>query len=382
MVRGCGRPAAPHRWLADVVARHGHQLGDGTFRLGSTQAELAADAGCSSGTIQARISVLEAEGLVLTRRPLTVRLPLGVTPTVTQPERPAGPHRPTATGSVSRPVSTEPAPAASSGALTHLLAANASLAADLAACPTADLLEAQQAVLAALSTLSRIREGGPADPRANAAVPRRPVAVPRLSVGESVSQDLKLSKNTPTDSLTPQARIRGSANHQSRIREEPATTAPEIDELVQPLVDLADRCGLIGVTDRTGLHKALSPYRADQIRHAVSQITRMTKAGKIASPLGWLIAAAGRGDPDLFTTTKAPTRRPPTRDPEREQSDPSEDPAEQALTRADPDELARIDDHIRTAAHFAPILHRILDQPDALHTARLEAWRALQQEAS
>lgn len=373
MVRGCGRPAAPHRWLIDVVARHGSPAPDGTFRLPDSQAALAAADGCTPSTIQARISVLEAQGLVISRRPLTVRLPVGLTvpsPTA-RPDR----HRPdrrteddrTTPGSADVTATHEP-----DEHLGHLLAANAALAAALVARPTPELIDAQRAIVSAIQRDSRVRDAPAADPR-------RIVADPRLAERQSVSEDLELPRNNRPDSLTPplDPRIRETAvDRASRDRGSAKTSNEEIDELVQPLLSIADKCGLISLTDRAGLHEALAQHGPPAIRHAVTQVTRMTKAGQIHSPFGWLITAARRGDPDLFTDPVASTR------PGTSASEPTfevDDAAEHALATADPAELARIDDYVRNAPHNAPILTRILHQPDALHAARIAAWHALQE---
>ena len=374
MVRGCGRPAAPHRWLIDVVARHGSPAPDGTFRLPDSQAALAAADGCTPSTIQARISVLEAQGLVISRRPLTVRLPVGLT--VSSPTVRLDRHRPDRRTENDR---TTPASAGVTAAhqpdghLDHLLAANAALAAALVTGATSELIDAQQAIVTAIERHSRIRD-------ATAADPRRFVADPRISEGQSVSHDLDLPKNNPTDSLTPpqDPRIRETViDRASRDRGSAKTSSEEIDDLVQPLLAVADKCGLISITDRAGLHEALAQYHPPAIRHAVTQVTRMTKAGQIRSPFGWLITAARRGDPDLFTNPAAPASPgTATSPPAIEALDIA---AEHALATAEPSELARIDAYVRNAPHNTPILSRILHHPDALHAARIAAWHALQE---
>lgn len=376
--RGCRRPAASHRWLVDVVARHGSAVDDsGLFHLATTQAALADEAGCSAGTIQARIRVLERNGFVVSRRPLTVRL---VAPTT-------GTGSTGWSGAAARGARTD-SPSAASEDLPLLLSANASVAAALAVFPMAELLQAQEALIRAIG-LAGI--SSPADPESNLADPRGCVplkpADPRVSLAvrrELVSQELSLFNENPSNSLT---EARGSATRstaargsaKSRTRGPVVTTAERVDELTAPLVALADRCGLVGVTDRTGLHDALAPYPADGIRHAVSLVGRMTSAKQTHSPVGWLIAAARRGDPDLFNPA-APAdngaRAGPGTAPPPELVDVN---AEEALTAATPDELDRIDAQIRSAPHNGPILQRIFSRPEALHAARLSAWRTLQE---
>jgi len=244
----------------------------------------------------------------------------------------------------------------------------------VAAAPTAELLAAQQAVLKAIAETSRIRASFVADPR--------PVAAdPRLSEGESVSESHLEGKST--DSL-PASRIRESAEQRfqvSRIREGPHLAASDIDELIRPLVTIADRCSLIGINDRSGIHAALAQYSPTAVRHAVSQVARMAKAGQIRSPLGWLTAAARRGDLDLFPDTQPTTTPPPPAGPEQLRTDPVAEAAERALATAGPEELAALDEWIRSAPHHARIRHLMFDPSRAqmLHTARLEAWHVLQE---
>jgi len=356
------------------VASHGSPAPDGTFRLPDSQAALAAADGCTPSTIQARISALEAQGLVISRRPLTVRLPVGLTvpPPTVRPDR----HRPDRRSDDDRTIAGAAGDLAAHQPeehLGHLLAANAALAAALVTGATSQLIDAQRAIVAAIEHHSRIRDVAAADPR-------RFFADPRISEGKSVSQDLDLPKNNPSDSLTPtqDPRVRGSAaDRASPGRGSAKTSSEEIDELVQPLLSVADRCGLISINDRAGLHEALGQYRSSAIRHAVAQVTRMTKTGKIRSPFGWLITAAWRGDPDLFPDP-APSASPGTASPPPTLEAP-DFAAENALAAAGAAELARIDDYVRNAPHNAPILSRILRQPDALHAARIAAWHALQE---
>lgn len=394
--RGCRRPAASHRWLVDVVARHGSAVDDrGLFELPSTQAALADEAGCSAGTIQARIRVLERHGHVVSRRPLTVRL---TAPVGHEPRRQKAAESAAApTAWVGRAPSDE--------ALPHLLAANAALAAALAVCPRQELLEAQRSVIRAISrashqladptpnladrtTIPADRGAKPADPRGygpdprvSAADPRVSVADPRLSEGESVSKNSSLTRENPSNSLTFKAR--GSATRSTSARGSPAAprmgeqvTPPEdIDELIGPLDALAGRCGLVGVLDRKGLYEALGPYSPDAIRHALAQVYRKAEAGGLHSPFGWLIAAAHRGDPDLFRTP--PDARVTARSSPRPAEVDVE--AEQALAAADSEQLAHLDGLIRGAAHYAPVLDRIFSSPTSLQAARVEVWRTLQE---
>jgi len=155
-------------------------------------------------------------------------------------------------------------------------------------------------------------------------------------------------------------------------------TPPEdIDELIGPLDALAGRCGLVGLLDRKGLHEALGPYRADAIRHALAQVYRKTEAGGLHSPFGWLITAAHRGDPDLFRTVAPPGQRVKARSSPRPEEIDVE--AEEALADADPEQLSHLDELIRSAPHYAPVLDHIFSSPTSLHTARVDVWRTLQE---
>jgi len=165
-----------------------------------------------------------------------------------------------------------------------------------------------------------------------------------------------------------------------------AATAPvsreDLTQLLAPLVEVCRRTGLVGVTDTSGLHRALAPYQAWQIRNAVALICRLTKAGSIkSSPIGWLVAKARDGDLDYFPDAAAATAPPPPA-ATRVEYDPVLEAAERGVAAAGVDELAALDEWIRTAPHHARIRHLIFDRAEMLQTARLEAWRALQEVAS
>ncbi len=167
---------------------------------------------------------------------------------------------------------------------------------------------------------------------------------------------------------------------------QPAVSDTEIVQLLAPLVEVCRRTGLVGVSDTPGLRRALAPFSAVQIRHAVALVCRLTKSGSIkTSPVGWLVAKARDADPDYFPTaitTPPPPASATTGD--RSAPDPALEAAEQALATADADELAALDDWIRAAPHHARIRHLIFEpgRDEMLQTARLEAWRSLQEKAS
>ena len=163
-----------------------------------------------------------------------------------------------------------------------------------------------------------------------------------------------------------------------------AVSSTEIGQLLAPLVEVCRRTGLVGVSDTPGLRRALAPFSAVQIRHAVALVCRLTKAGSInTSPVGWLVAKARDADPDYFPTAiTAPPPPAASRTDDRSAPDPTLAAAEQAVATAEADELAALDDWIRAAPHHARIRHMIFDRPGMLQAARLEAWRALQEKAS
>lgn len=165
---------------------------------------------------------------------------------------------------------------------------------------------------------------------------------------------------------------------------ESAVNSTEIGQLLAPLVEVCRRTGLVGVSDTPGLRRALAPFSAVQIRHAVALVCRLTRAGSIkTSPVGWLVAKARDADPDYFPTAiTAPPPPAASRTGDRSAPDPALEAAERAVATAGADELAALDDWIRAAPHHARIRHMIFDRPGMLQAARLEAWRALQEKAS
>jgi len=151
-----------------------------------------------------------------------------------------------------------------------------------------------------------------------------------------------------------------------------------LEELIGPLVELADRAGLVGVTNIAEASAALAPYGVDQIRVAVAKTAAMTRSGKIKSPIGWLITKARGGDENFFPS-KPPTTGATPPITCAEQVDLEANTAVAAL-EADPvtnaDQLAGLDSALRSGV--SPILAaRIFADPARLHDARSLTWRDL-----
>ena len=83
-------------------------------------------------------------------------------------------------------------------------------------------------------------------------------------------------------------------------RQAEARSKVRLLELVGPLVRLAERANLVGLTDVHRLADALGPYTDEQIRHAVDKTAALARHGTVTSPIGWLIAKAGQGDPLFY----------------------------------------------------------------------------------
>ena len=62
----------------------------------------------------------------------------------------------------------------------------------------------------------------------------------------------------------------------------------------------------VGLTDVDRLADALGPYTDEQIRHAVDKTAALARHGTVTSPIGWLIAKAGQGDPDFYPRREKP----------------------------------------------------------------------------
>ncbi len=157
-------------------------------------------------------------------------------------------------------------------------------------------------------------------------------------------------------------------------------------DLVQPLIEVANRCGLLGITDLNGVAAALAPYDDSQIRHAVNTTARMVRHGRVtSSPIGWLTAKARQADPDFFPPSPPADPSPPA----SAQPDPTQPPqladleAETAVTEleADPDrhhqQLAELDSHIRRHTTGLNTQKRLFASPRLLHASRVNAWRQL-----
>jgi hypothetical protein len=259
------RPPAPLEWARRIALSHGHR--DGTrITIGLSQSELARCEGVSTGTVAYYLDRLGP--LVVSRRPIVLDADaLGVD------EPPAA-----------RPDTTPLA------AVLHAVAAVQAAQAQL----TAAL-----AGLVVANDFAKVRE-----------IPRE-VANGFANLRETEQTDSQM-ENYLSDSLT-----RESREQRRELREEvrePANDArdAEIDGLVAPLVRICERRHLVGITNRTRLHNALLPYRADQIRHAVALLTSQIDAGiPIHSPIGLLVRIAQQGDTTYFATNPSRVGRGP-----------------------------------------------------------------------
>lgn len=76
MVRGCGRPAAPHRWHDAVPVVHTSEETDGAFRSPDSQPALTEAAGRTTTVIRTGIQATEHDRRCSSRPNLTVSLPV------------------------------------------------------------------------------------------------------------------------------------------------------------------------------------------------------------------------------------------------------------------------------------------------------------------
>lgn len=352
------RVPSPVSWIRRVVEAHGVKTGPSCWRVPLSQQELADEEGCSAGTVQARIRHLEGCGLVLARRPLTVTF---------DPAVGGGPP----TGH------DEPVPGVGSraphGAANHLLAAHLALAEALRAGCSSAVLEAQALVLDELRAVF-----------AGVAVPRPPVAEPRRAVDFPTGGREGGSPNPEPKHLPP-------SPPQSRPRDAEPRPAPVVADdavvaLIAPLQEMARRCGLVGLTDSRGLVEALAPFGADQIRHAVHLTSRLTEAGTVRSPLGWLVNKARQRDPDYFPAcVPLSDRQGPSRPQKAEPDDPVGALAEQRVTEmeaaphdpANAAALARLDALSAARVTAAGAISQRLVLRCDLHASRVIAWQEL-----
>ena len=160
-----------------------------------------------------------------------------------------------------------------------------------------------------------------------------------------------------------------------------------MEELIQPLVEAARRCGLLGITDLPGLTDALAPYDDSQVAYAVATTTRMVRHGAIKkSPLGWLVKKARQTDPDFFPVAKPQPDPPTCASPQPEPNEPASPTDLEAETtvrtiEADPQQHAEqldvLDNHIRRNTPSPRIQKQLFANPLALHASRVTAWRQL-----
>jgi hypothetical protein len=224
---------------------------------------------------------------------------------------------------------------------------------------------------------------------------------PRLTSSPDRREGGSFSKETPDKHLPPSLvplptqpvrDLREIRDAPSRTDHHPADPPPatartpaQVEDLVQPLIDAANRCGLLGITDLAGLVAALAPYHDSQIRHAVNTTARMVRHGRVtSSPIGWLTTKARQADPDFFPATPPADHPPPApTEPEAEPPDQADLEAETAVVglEADPDrhhqQLAELDTHIRRHTTGASTQRRLFANPRLLHASRVNAWRQL-----
>jgi len=159
----------------------------------------------------------------------------------------------------------------------------------------------------------------------------------------------------------------------------PSRTDKDLDAVLRPLAELAERASLVGLTDRDGLRQALAPYEDAQVRCAVRQTLALARAGKVTSPIGWLVAKARQADELFFPplSSLSPVPPLPATTLEDEVPDPEAEAAVDALEAAPGGrgELARIDALIRKATPVS-VVEKMFAEPPWLRCTRVLYWRA------
>jgi hypothetical protein len=160
----------------------------------------------------------------------------------------------------------------------------------------------------------------------------------------------------------------------------PSRTDQDLDAFLRPLAELAEKASLVGLTDREGLRQALAPYEDAQVRHAVRQTLALARAGKVTSPVGWLVAKARQGDDVFFPPASAlrdPPPRPPMPVPEEAGADVEALAAVEALEAVpNAKELAHIDGLIQRATP-KKVANKMFADPTWLRATRAQFWRSL-----
>lgn len=359
-------------WLLELGDDIGRPLdGDRTLvPLTVTQLNIRTGRSPKCGTLFGRVKAL-APAVTLHRGGITIdRSAL---------EREAAGVTASPTAARSQGPDSSPAVAAAPGLTGQLLQEACRVAEQAAALAAAAMRLATEACAMATTENLPVVAGPARDRDLAAARGSRDRGLPPEEGGREVSS---CSETQTPPSLTALPRPAKAAATAADPSPQPPVGPDRLDELLQPLIETCRRTGLVAVSDTRGLRSALAPYSPDQIRHAVVLTSRLTKSGVITSrPIGWLIARAREGDIDYFPPAE-PAATPPPPAVCVVETDPETVAAEKALATAGVDDLALLDEWIRTAPHHARIRHLIFDRPGMLQTARLEAWRALQEKAS
>lgn len=154
------------------------------------------------------------------------------------------------------------------------------------------------------------------DPRGFDERPARPARSDRASDKTPGREREKISLPPFTTPLVDTGRPRAESRAESRAAQRAAIRAGgraedhvaelcrdehDLRALLAPLVEVAGRCGVVGITSLSGVELALRPYTDDQVRAAITLISRRVRLGEpIVSPFGLLIKKARERDPAYF----------------------------------------------------------------------------------
>jgi hypothetical protein len=363
-------------WVQDAIARHGQGLDDGLVRIAVSQAALAAESGCSAGTIAYYLRCL-GPAVVTRRGGIVINAATLASATTTARRRTTG------------PLATEPGSASESSSAfgAHvLIEAMGSLISTLVELGTK---------LVSLGT--QLNEAiGTTHPRTDQRINPRTALASFAEIREEpwIFADPRVNNNTQESMksflscLETREQLRASVRdvraRADRKPERPLvgrqvclSNEEAITEAIAPLVAFCEAQGWPAVLDRAG-KDWLGRYSPGELRRGVTNVLRELD-GAIGKqrPLGLLVYKA-RHDEDFFVE---PVLAPAPSEVVVQVSDEPEPPDEEAaaaLATMDPDELANLDAAIRRQLRIGPLVEATFADPGALARQRQQVWRARQ----
>jgi hypothetical protein len=360
-------------WVQGVIARHGQGLDDGLVRIAVSQAALAAESGCSAGTIAYYLRCLGPA--VITRRGgLVINTATLASATTTAREPTTGP----VTTEPRSAIDSSPAPFgvhALAEALGGLVSTLVELGTKLVSLGT-QLHEAVGAThprinpRTALASFAEIRE--------------EPQTFADSRVNNNTQESMKSFLSCLETREQLQASVRDVCGRADRKPDRPLVERQvclsddeAITEAIAPLVAFCEAQGWPAVLDQAG-KDWLGRYSPGELRRGVTNVLReLDGATGKQRPLGLLVYKA-RHDEDFFVEPALPPAPSEVVVQVRDEPEPPDQEAAAALAAMDSDELADLDAAVRHQLRIGPLVEATFADPGALARQRQQVWRARQ----